>query len=138
MGKCSKFKSNYLVLITTLVRLCQQYIVSSSVHSVHLKPSLAKYLSDCSSVCFSDPANVLRQNVDSSNLFAEELLGSLHCYHTHPVVQPRLAVRELRESPGVLVYHHLLWSLGLLAWTHLEDLWTWKACKLHKNEKSGQ
>lgn len=57
-----------------------------------------------------------------ANLFAGELCGSLHCCRKHPVGQSRLAVQEVQGSLVVLTYHHLLWNLGLPAWTHLEDL----------------
>lgn len=60
----------------------------------------------------------------STNLFAVELCGSLHCCHIHlvdPALQP---VPGVRVFLGVLAYHHLLWSLEFPAWFHLLNLQT--------------
>lgn len=66
-----------------------------------------------------------------SDLVAGELCGSLHCCHTHQVVQFRLAVRGIQESPRGLAYRHLPWSLGFPAWTHLEALQTRRRQSAH-------
>lgn len=60
----------------------------------------------------------------STNLFAVELCGSLHCCHIRlvdPALQP---VPGVRVFLGVLAYHHLLWSLEFPAWFHLLNLQT--------------
>lgn len=94
---------------------------------MYCSSSIANFVSNSTPVWYELPLIVTLYKLTfflESNLVAGELCGSLHCCHTHQVVQFRLAVQEVRESQRVLAYRHLPWSLGFPAWTHLEALQT--------------